>query len=102
LIYPVQIVHYYRVLGVEPLSEYIIRVQEDIWPSRRDWTAIVVELYKDVGDPVVKGDLVAELELEKAVIEVESSVSGKVVEVHVKKGDKVKPGDPIITLSDVS
>ncbi|MEB3806306.1 MAG: lipoyl domain-containing protein [Desulfurococcales archaeon] len=83
---------------MEEQAEYTIRVPGELWPSRRDWTAIVVGIYKDVGDKVAQGELVAELELEKAIVEVESPVPGTVLKVHAGKGDRVRPGDPLLTL----
>jgi pyruvate dehydrogenase E2 component (dihydrolipoamide acetyltransferase) len=49
------------------------------------------------GDTVQEGQPVIELETDKAVIEVPSSVSGKVQEVKVQKGQKVKVGTTIFT-----
>jgi len=49
------------------------------------------------GDTVTEGQAVIELETDKAVIEVPSSVSGKVQEVKVKEGQKLKVGTTIFT-----
>jgi pyruvate dehydrogenase E2 component (dihydrolipoamide acetyltransferase) len=49
------------------------------------------------GDTVQEGQPVIELETDKAVIEVPSSVSGKVQEVKVQKGQKLKVGTTIFT-----
>lgn len=76
----------------------IIKVPVDIWPSRRDWRATVVNIAKQIGDLVYYGDLIAELELEKVVVEIESPIKGKIKELFVKLGDKVKPGDPIAAI----
>jgi pyruvate dehydrogenase E2 component (dihydrolipoamide acetyltransferase) len=51
------------------------------------------------GAKVSEGQPVIELETDKAVVEVPSSVSGVVKEVHVKEGEKVKVGQVIFTLS---
>src|SRR5437660_1975642 len=50
------------------------------------------------GAKISEGQAVMELETEKAVVEVPSSVSGVVKEVLVKKGDKVKVGQVIFTV----
>jgi pyruvate dehydrogenase E2 component (dihydrolipoamide acetyltransferase) len=50
------------------------------------------------GMKVAEGQPVMELETEKAVVEVPSSLSGVIREVHVKQGDKVKVGQVIFTL----
>src|SRR5258705_5503116 len=43
---------------------------------------------------------VVELETDKATIEVPSSVAGKVKEIKVKPGDKVKVGQAILSVDD--
>jgi pyruvate dehydrogenase E2 component (dihydrolipoamide acetyltransferase) len=52
------------------------------------------------GDTVSEGQPVIELETDKAVIEVPSSVSGKIQEVKVEKGQKLKVGAIIFTYGD--
>lgn len=50
------------------------------------------------GDNVAEGQPVIELETDKAVIEVPSSVHGKVKEISVKAGQKLKVGQTIFTV----
>jgi len=50
------------------------------------------------GTKVSEGQPVMELETDKAVVEVPSSVSGIVKEVRVKEGEKIKVGQVIFTL----
>src|SRR5438128_8994751 len=50
------------------------------------------------GASVTAGQAVMELETDKAVVEVPSSVSGVVKEVRVKEGDKLKVGQIIFSL----
>lgn len=57
----------------------------------------LVGLMISPGEAVSEGQTVLELETEKAVVEVPSSVSGTVKEVKVKRGDKVKVGQVIFT-----
>jgi len=60
----------------------------------------LVRLMISAGDKVSEGQPVMELETDKAVVEVPSSVSGVVKEVRVKQGEKVKVGQVIFTLED--
>jgi len=59
----------------------------------------LVRLMVSPGVKVSEGQPVMELETEKAVVEVPSSVSGTVKEVKVKEGQKVKVGQVIFTLT---
>jgi pyruvate dehydrogenase E2 component (dihydrolipoamide acetyltransferase) len=52
------------------------------------------------GDTINKDQPVLELETDKATIEVPSSVAGKVKDVRVKAGDKVKVGQAILSVED--
>ena len=58
----------------------------------------LVRLMIAPGTKVSEGQPVMELETDKAVVEVPSSVSGIVKEVKVKEGEKVKVGQVIFTL----
>ncbi|HSY90327.1 MAG TPA: dihydrolipoyllysine-residue acetyltransferase [Candidatus Binatus sp.] len=58
----------------------------------------LVRLMIAPGSKVSEGQPVMELETDKAVVEVPSSVSGVVKEVKVKEGDKLKVGQVIFTL----
>jgi pyruvate dehydrogenase E2 component (dihydrolipoamide acetyltransferase) len=58
----------------------------------------LVRLMIAPGTKVSEGQPVMELETDKAVIEVPSSVSGMVKEVKVKEGEKIKVGQVIFTL----
>jgi pyruvate dehydrogenase E2 component (dihydrolipoamide acetyltransferase) len=58
----------------------------------------LVRLMISPGTKVSEGQPVMELETEKAVIEVPSSISGVVKEVRVKQGEKIKVGQVIFTL----
>ena len=55
----------------------------------------LVRLMVSPGSSITEGQPVMELETEKAVIEVPSSVSGTVTEVRVKQGDQIKVGQVI-------
>ena len=58
----------------------------------------LVRLLISPGTTVAEGQPVMELETDKAVVEVPSSVSGVVREIKVKEGQKVKVGEVIFTL----
>src|SRR5580658_676273 len=58
----------------------------------------LVRLMISAGAKVSEGQPVMELETDKAVIEVPSTVSGVVREIKVKEGQKVKVGEVIFTL----
>ncbi|HZR57799.1 MAG TPA: dihydrolipoyllysine-residue acetyltransferase [Terriglobales bacterium] len=58
----------------------------------------LVRLMISSGSKVSEGQPVMELETDKAVVEVPSSISGVVKEVKVKQGEKVKVGQVIFTL----
>jgi pyruvate dehydrogenase E2 component (dihydrolipoyllysine-residue acetyltransferase) len=61
-------------------------------------TGDLVRLMIRPGASITEGQPVMELETDKAVIEVPSSVSGTVGEIRVKEGEKVKVGQIIFTL----
>src|SRR6202011_5339463 len=58
----------------------------------------LVRLMIAPGAKVSEGQPVMELETDKAVVEVPSSVSGIVKDVKVKEGEKIKVGQVIFTL----
>ena len=58
----------------------------------------LVRLMIQPGAKVSEGQPVMELETDKAVVEVPSSVSGVIREVRVREGEKVKVGQVIFTL----
>ncbi len=62
----------------------------------------LVRLMISPGNKVSEGQPVMELETDKAVIEVPSSISGIVKEIRVKQGDKIKVGQVIFTLEGAS
>jgi pyruvate dehydrogenase E2 component (dihydrolipoamide acetyltransferase) len=60
----------------------------------------LVRLMIAPGATVSSGQTVMELETDKAVVEVPSSVSGTVQEIRVKEGDKIKVGQVIFTVEN--
>src|SRR6202034_1708383 len=60
----------------------------------------LVRLMVAPGSTVSAGQSVMELETDKAVVEVPSSVTGTVQEIRVKEGDKIKVGQVIFTVEN--
>jgi pyruvate dehydrogenase E2 component (dihydrolipoamide acetyltransferase) len=75
------------------MSEFII-------PNLGDGVAQgdVLKVLVKVGDTLAVDQSVLELETDKATIEVPSDVAGKITAIKVKAGDKVKPGQAVLTL----
>ena len=55
---------------------------------------------KQVGDKVEEGDVLLEVETEKAVLEVESNVSGVLLKILAKEEETVEVGAPIAVLGE--
>jgi pyruvate dehydrogenase E2 component (dihydrolipoamide acetyltransferase) len=60
----------------------------------------LVRLMVAPGSSIAEGQPVMELETDKAVVEVPSSVTGTVKEVRVKEGQKIKVGQVIFTIEN--
>jgi len=56
----------------------------------------VLAVHVAPGQPVKEGDILLEVETDKAAVEIPSPVTGKVAEVKVKPGDLVKVGDVLV------
>ena len=62
----------------------------------------LVKLMISPGSSVTEGQPVMELETDKAVVEVPSSVTGTVKAIQVKQGDKIKVGQVIFTFENAA
>ena len=62
----------------------------------------VLKVLVKIGDTIVVDQPVVELETDKATIEVPSNIAGRVKEIRVKAGDKVKPGQAVLVLETSS
>jgi pyruvate dehydrogenase E2 component (dihydrolipoamide acetyltransferase) len=62
-------------------------------------TVDVVQVLVSEGDTVEAGDPVIEVQIEKAVAEIECTHSGSVEKVHVAEGDTIKVGAVLLSLS---
>jgi pyruvate dehydrogenase E2 component (dihydrolipoamide acetyltransferase) len=60
----------------------------------------VLRILVKPGDTLAKDQPVLELETDKATIEVPSSVAGRVTDIKVKEGDKVKVGQAILSVEE--
>src|SRR6187200_460022 len=54
---------------------------------------VIAEWHKKVGDPVKKGDLLAEVETDKATMELESYKDGTLLHIGTDKGGKLQVND---------
>jgi len=52
-------------------------------------SCIIVEWKKEVGDEITQGEVICEVETDKALLEVDSSVSGTILEIFFQAGDEV-------------
>ncbi|MFB6166692.1 MAG: E3 binding domain-containing protein, partial [Candidatus Nanohaloarchaea archaeon] len=60
----------------------------------------LVEWLVEEGDEVEEDESLAEVETDKAVVEVPSPVDGTVQELHAEEGDLIKVGNVIVTLAE--
>ena len=58
----------------------------------------VIRILVDVGDRLAEDQTVIELETDKAVIEVPSSIDGTITEILVQQGDTIAVGQPILAV----
>ena len=64
--------------------------------------ATVTKLKVQVGDPVKKGDVLLEVETDKAVLPIESFAKGFVTAVYVNEFDTVDAGTPLLAIGDAA
>ena len=60
--------------------------------------ADVIQIYVGVGELIALEQAIIEIETEKATIDLPSSVAGNVTEIHVRAGDTIRPGDPVLSV----
>jgi pyruvate dehydrogenase E2 component (dihydrolipoamide acetyltransferase) len=58
----------------------------------------VVNILVSKGDEIEKDSVLLELETDKAVVEFPSPQSGRIIEIHIQKGDTVTVGQLLVTL----
>jgi pyruvate dehydrogenase E2 component (dihydrolipoamide acetyltransferase) len=59
----------------------------------------IVNVLVHEGDAIAANDGVLEMETDKAVVEIPCPYGGKVAKIHVQKGDTVKVGQTLLTIS---
>ncbi|MFP4362241.1 MAG: beta-ketoacyl-ACP synthase 3 [Spirochaetia bacterium] len=74
---------------------------EAIGSSPSDETIIIIEWKVKPGDEISEGDVLADLEADKAAIELQASVSGTVEEIFHPDGDVVDVGTPIASVRTI-
>ncbi|MDI6720854.1 MAG: biotin/lipoyl-binding protein, partial [Candidatus Aenigmarchaeota archaeon] len=52
------------------------------------------------GDIVKEHQVIAEIETDKAIVEMPSPYSGKILKIHHKEGDTVKVGEVLVTIGE--
>lgn len=79
-------------------------VKKVVMPSAGQTTdvATVTKLHVAVGDAVRKGDVLMEVETDKAVLPIESFAKGFVTEICVNEFDKVDAGTLLLTIGDAA
>ena len=60
--------------------------------------AVLIRWYKQPGDPVAAGDLLAEIETDKSVIELESPAAGTLGRHRAAEGDAVPVGEAVVRI----
>ena len=70
-----------------------------IGSSPSDLNVDVVAVPIQVGMSIREGQLIASVEADKAVVDIDSPASGIVVEIHVCEGQKALVGSPLLTLA---
>src|ERR1700758_4653475 len=63
-------------------------------------TGDLVRVLVSVGETINRDQPILELETDKATVEVPSPFQGKIKEIHVKEGEKIKVGQLILTVED--
>lgn len=59
---------------------------------------VVVRWLKGIGEAVSRGEVVAEIETDKATMEMESLEDGVLSEIHVEEGQRVSVGEPMAVI----
>lgn len=79
-------------------------VKKVVMPAAGQTTdiATVTKLCVSVGDSVKKGDVLLEVETDKAVLPIESFAKGFVTEIFVNEFDKVDAGTPLLAIGDAA
>jgi 2-oxoisovalerate dehydrogenase E1 component len=82
----------------EQLQDKHLTTIDAIGSSPSDESATVIELHVSPGSHVAEGELIATLEADKAVVDLNASTEGDIVEILVKLDETVKVGTPLMTI----
>ena len=63
-------------------------------------TGTVVKWHKKVGDVVSNGDIIAEIETDKATMELENFDDGLILKLFADEGDEVEIGKPLAVVGE--
>jgi pyruvate dehydrogenase E2 component (dihydrolipoamide acetyltransferase) len=63
---------------------------------------VIADWHKKVGDTVKKGDILADIETDKATMELESYKEGKLLHIGAQKGEKIVVNDLLAVIGDES
>ena len=63
---------------------------------------VIADWHKKVGDSVKKGDILADIETDKATMELESYKEGKLLFIGAQKGEKIAVNDLLAVIGDES
>jgi pyruvate dehydrogenase E2 component (dihydrolipoamide acetyltransferase) len=61
---------------------------------------VIADWHKKVGDNVKKGDILADIETDKATMELESYKEGKLLHIGAQKGEKIAVNDLLAVIGD--
>jgi pyruvate dehydrogenase E2 component (dihydrolipoamide acetyltransferase) len=77
-------------------------IKKIIMPSGGQTTdeMLIQKWYKNIGDPVNQGDLLFEIETDKAAMSVESFTTGTLLSIKFKEGELVKAGEIVAYIGD--
>ena len=63
---------------------------------------VIADWHKKVGDTVKKGDILADIETDKATMELESYKEGRLLHIGAQKGEKIAVNDLLAVIGDES
>ncbi len=67
--------------------------------SETDEESLIVFWHKSEQDSVKKGDVLVEVQTEKAVTEIESDMDGVIIKIHKKRGEVIKVGEVLVSVA---
>lgn len=70
--------------------------------SQKSEKGILTAWFKDVGEEVKAGEVLYEVETEKAVHQIESVFTGTISEIYKEEGDSLMYGEELAKLNEVN